>query len=993
MDTKMKIFRKRIITVVVLCTFLAGITPVLAQNPDQDKILNSYKRAALIQKSDSLGWFLNEAIFPHWIGDSDQFWYTKATKRGKQYLLADANKAKITELFDHADLAVKLASQTKIAFDFNRLLLSGVKISLSPRTIEFLTLGKYWKYNITDKTLEELKPAMTATAEVLVSPNGKKAAFIRDYNIWIRSLETGKEEQLTTDGEKYYAYGANPDATGRPAQKPQAIWSPDSKKLLTIQTDDRQVLDLPVVDFAPADKSVRPKVINHKTALPGDAHITGFRMCVIIVETKKQVSARYPNIPAVRMNDTPIDGNRAWWNNDSKTAYFVDIERGEKAANLVNLDTEAGITKVLFSETTEKGYLELGSNVYTPTALVHLPETEELIWYSERSGFAHLFLYDLKTGKLKRQLTDGNWIVRDVLGVDKKRREVYISRGEVNSGTDPYYRQIARVNLDTGKMTELSNNDFDHLVTQEGDFGVFVYAMLNGEDPKAIGGLSPTGNYYVETVQRIDKPSTSYLRNREGKEVLTVERSDTSQLPKYLKWPEPFRVLAADGKTSISGALYRPSNFTPGEKYPIIDYIYGGPQVSNVPESFSSPNTQIAQALAELGFMVVIIDGRGTAERNRKFHEASYGAAETASNLEDQISGIKQMAERYPYMDTTRVGIYGFSGGGYMTASAMLRFPDFFKVGVAGSGNHDQRLFWHSWGERYQGLLDGDNYLPQANLSYAKNLKGKLLFIHGLLDYGVHPGGLFQLTQALMNENKDFDLVILPQAGHELPGYAMRHMWDYFVVNLANQQPPKDFRVKSSGDFMKETMMADMAQIQGLGVTPQDSIINCIVKTSEGDFEIELYGNKAPITVANFMKYVDSKKYDSSSFFRVTTKENEAGRDVKIEVIQGGHVEEADSYSPICLETTKQTGIKHINGTLSMARAEPNTATSSFFICINEQPELDYNGKRNPDGQGFAAFGKVTKGMDVVIKIQQKENKDQLLTTPVTIYSIKRAGK
>jgi len=983
---------KYILVIAAISIFLATFAPLQAQNQERDIFLNKYHRAALIQKSDSLKWFLNEAIYPHWIGDSDIFWYAKATKKGKQYMLVDANNAKIDELFDHADLAVNLAAKTKVAMDFNRLLLSEVKINLSPKTIEFLTLGKYWKYNITDKTLEELKPELATTAKVLVSPDGKKAAFIQDYNIWIRCLETGKEEQLTTDGGKYYAYGANPDATGRSAQKPQALWSPDSKKLLTIQTDDRQVIDLPVIDFAPVDKSIRPKVINYRAALPGDQHVTGFRVCVIDTETKTQIAARYPNIPAVRMNDTPIDGNRAWWSNDSKTAYFVDIERGEKAAHLVRFDTETGAAKTLFSETTEMGYLELGSNVYTPTSLVFLPESEELIWYSERTGYAHLYLYDLKTGSLKKQLTQGEWIVRDVLGVDKKRRDVYISRGEVYGSADPYYRQIARVNLDTGVLTELSKSDSDHLVAQNSDFGVFINAFMNGDDAKSINGLSPTGNYYVETVQRINKPSTSFLRNREGKEVLIIEKSDTSQMPNYLIWPEPFRVLAADGKTSLSGALYRPSNFSPNTKYPIINYIYGGPQVSNVPESFSNQNTSITQALAELGFIVVTIDGRGTAERNRKFHETSYGAAETASNLEDQISGIKQLAEKYQYMDTTRVGIYGFSGGGYMTANAMLRFPDFFKVGVAAAGNHDQRLFWHTWGERYQGLMDRDNYLPQANLTYAKNLKGKLLFIHGLLDFGVHPGGLFQLTQALINENKDFDLVILPQAGHELPGYAMRHMWDYFVVNLAKQQPPKDFKVKSASDYMKETMMAEMTQVQGMGMTPQDSIINCIVKTSEGDFEIELYGQKAPITVDNFIKYVDSNKYDNSSFFRVTTKENEADREVKIEVIQGGNVAESEIFPPIALETTNQTGIKHLNGTLSMARAQANTATSSFFICVNDQPELDYMGKRSPDDHGFAAFGKVTKGMDVVLKIQQKENKDQQLTTPVTIYSIKKVS-
>ncbi len=200
------------------------------------------------------------------------------------------------------------------------------------------------------------------------------------------------------------------------------------------------------------------------------------------------------------------------------------------------------------------------------------------------------------------------------------------------------------------------------------------------------------------------------------------------------------------------------------------------------------------------------MDGRGTAERDKAFHHASYGAAHTASNVEDHIAGIRQLAARHPYIDTTRVGIYGFSGGGYMTTSAMLRFPDFFDVGVSGSGNHDQRLFWHTWGERYQGLLDGDNYLNQANLSYVKDFKGKMLFIHGLIDHGVHPGGLFQLTQALMNENKDFDLILLPQAGHELPGYGMRRMFDYFVRHLAGREPPADFRLKSSGDLLKERM-------------------------------------------------------------------------------------------------------------------------------------------------------------------------------------------
>jgi dipeptidyl aminopeptidase/acylaminoacyl peptidase len=319
----------------------------------------------------------------------------------------------------------------------------------------------------------------------------------------------------------------------------------------------------------------------------------------------------------------------------------------------------------------------------------------------------------------------------------------------------------------------------------------------------------------VETVTRIDGLPRTDLRTSDGKLVMEVEQAEAVGLPENWNWPEPVSLLAADGETEIRGVVFRPSDFSPDKSYPVIDHIYGGPQVTLAPESLTGMSFTTAQSLAELGFIVVVIDGRGTTERSRAFHESSYGAIETASNLEDHIAGVKQLAERYPYMDVERVGITGFSGGGYMTAHAMLRFPDFYKVGVSGAGNHDQRLFWHSWGERYNGLLEGDNYLQQANLTHAANLEGKILFIHGLLDHGVHAAGLFQLTQALMNENKKFDLVILPQAGHELPGYAMVRMWDYFVEHLAGLEPPEDFATQSSQDLMKARLMAIQAESMG----------------------------------------------------------------------------------------------------------------------------------------------------------------------------------
>ncbi|MDB4497132.1 DPP IV N-terminal domain-containing protein [Flavobacteriaceae bacterium] len=973
------------LSILLLLVFSLVINTHNAQENNEHTLLERYKTANEIQKAAYEKVVLNGVIYPHWIGETDKFWYGKETVNGQEYILVDATNQKRSRLFDHNDLANKLMSLTGKEVNSEDLSLKEFKVTPNLDLVFFNAFGNYWRYNLDDSSLEKIINDDYLKSDQVVSPDGKKGAFFKGYNLWLRDFSTGGEKQLTFDGMENYGYGFDVQAPGRPALKPNVIWSHDSKKILVHQTDDRQVKDLPIIDFAPADGSVRPKLLNYKTALPGDDNVTLFRMAAINVETGKQVSAQYPALPAVRMNDTPISGNRAWWHKDNTNVYFVDIERGEKKVNLIKFNTQTGKTNVVFSEETEKGYLELGSNVYTPTSLVYIPETNEMIWYSERSGFAHLYLYDLNTGNLKREITTGKWLVRDVLGYDKERREVFISRGEVSAKIDPYYRQNARVNIDNGRLKELSKGNKDHYVLHKSDFGVMIRAFTEGDDPNNLSGVSPTGNYFIETQQKMDIPSKTVLKDKNGKELMVIEEMNASKLNLKV-WPKPFQVMGADGKTKISGVMFYPSDFSKDKKYPIVDHIYGGPQVSYVPESISNSSFSNSQSLAELGFIVVMIDGRGTTERSRAFHEASYKAAHTASNLEDHIAGIKQLAQKYPYLDVENVGIFGFSGGGYMTANAMLRFPEFYKVGVSGAGNHDQRLFWHSWGERYHGLMEGNNYLSQANLTYANNLKGKLLFIHGMMDHGVHPGGLFQLTQALMDANKDFDMVLMPRAAHSLPSYALRKKWDYFVTHLAKQQPPKNVKVKSATDGLFEAFGKKAALH-----APLPDVINCTIETTEGDIELELYGKKAPITVANFLKYVDNKKFDGTNFLRVTTKKNEAEREYPIEVIQGGFVEPNDSYPGILLETTEEAGISHETGVISMARAEPDTAQSSFFICMKDEPELDFAGKRNPDGQGFAAFGKVIKGMDILKKIHQSgSDENQLLKKPVNILSIER---
>ena len=798
-----------------------------AEASEAHPLLPAYERAAAVQAHSEDRWVLNQALYPHWI-DNATFWYMRETAEGSEYTLVDAGTGAKRAAFDHQALALALAEATGADMDAAALPIVNVEIDRSGLT--FTASGRFWKFE--QGALKELEANPNDPAR-LTSPDGTRAVYSKGHNLWLKNLASGEDKPLTSDGERYYAYAANPDATGRPAIRPEAVWSPDSRYLFTAQTDDRQVRSLPVIDFAPADGSIRPKVIDYRQALPGDEHITRFRMTVIDTETGKQTPIHYPDLAAARMNDTPFGGNRAWWSADSKAVFFVDILRGEREARVVTADRDSGQARVVFRETTDT-YLELGSNVYMPTFIVPLPESGEFVWYSEKSGWGHLYLHDAETGEEKRALTSGDWLVRDVLGVNREGRELFLTIGGRRPDANPYFREVVRVHLDTAERTVLSSSDADHVVLSPGDFSLLLLSVF-GQDPGAVSGLSPDAAFYVETRQRPDRPNVTALMSADGEELLLIEEATPHAVPAGQRWPEPFTVTAADGETEIRGLMLKPQDFDAGRPYPVIDFIYGGPQISNVPKSgfgsLSSLSLDFAASLAELGFVTIILDGRGTTERSREFHESSYGRLQTASNLEDHIAGIKQLAERFPYLDIERVGITGISGGGYMAARGMLKYPEFFKVGVSIAGNHDQRLFWHSWGERYQGLPAGDNYLEQANLTHAGNLDGKLLFIHGLLDYGVHPGGLFQLTQALMDANKVFDLVLMPQAGHALPGYGMVRMWDYFVRHLAGREPPPGFIAKSSSDYVMDRVKAFQMAAMVQPEMPQEE------GWSEGDIE------------------------------------------------------------------------------------------------------------------------------------------------------------
>jgi dipeptidyl aminopeptidase/acylaminoacyl peptidase len=463
------------------------------------------------------------------------------------------------------------------------------------------------------------------------------------------------------------------------------------------------------------------------------------------------------------------------WSPDAARLAFISTSRDHKQAVLRVADVANGTVRAVVDETVKTQYeSRIGCQV--------LWATNEVIWYSERDNWGHLYLYDFGNGMLKNQVTSGDGPVMQIVRLDEKSRTLWFSAQGREKGEDPYFRHVYRVGLDGKNYAPLTPDAGDHTVQ-----------------------LSPSGRHLVDTWSQPDVPPVVALRDGTGKLLVKLEQADISKLlATGWKPPMPISVKANDGKTDIYGLLFRPTNFDPAKKYPIVNNVYPGPQTGSTGSRAFTPARGDRQALAELGFIVVTIDGMGTPGRSKAFQDAYYGAMGRDNTIPDQIAGMKQLAQQYPWIDLDRAGIWGHSGGGFATTTAMFRFPDFFKAGIAESGNHDQRVNEDDWGERYQGLLvrnpDGtDNYDAEANQNYAKNLKGKLLLAHGTMDTNVPPYQTLMVVDALVKANKDFELLMLPNANHgygSASNYMMRRRWDFFVRWLMGVEPPKEYQIR-----------------------------------------------------------------------------------------------------------------------------------------------------------------------------------------------------
>jgi dienelactone hydrolase len=763
-----------------------------------------YRRAERLSQLPCTKDVRNTRVVPHWVDGASAFWYERETSAGREYRLVTPHDGKNELAFDHCALAEAMRAscgETASAASANALPILDLKIDLENRRITFVFNGAKWIYDTVNGRLAPIKSH--GPTQLTISPDGLTAAFVDNFNIWILNLISGERRQLTFDGEQHFGYASDSSGHARfahiasPPTPARLLWAPDGSRIFAVRIDTRKVVPIPVLEYAPP-RGVRPKCHEIRWALPGDTNIPVAYFVAIEAETARVVAADHPALPLVRMNDSIIEVGLAWFGKNSRHAYFVDVHRGEGQADLIEFDTHDGNCRIVFSEKSET-YLEFGTSVYSRTNVHYLDRSHKIIWCSERNGNSHLYLYDLLTGEMEGAITQGDFRVRDVIRLDQQNGEVWFTASGFADSFNPYYRQLCRVRFDGSDFQRTGDLCTDYDVLGQADFALFLSQMA-GLSTSDISGVSPDGRMYVATSGTVSTAPRSALFDRDGKEIMHLETADFSAAGDLWTWPEAFSAKAADGKTDLYGVIVRPSDFSSEQSYPIIDHIYGGPQTSHVPKGalrdFSDKLVlSEAMSLAELGCIVIVVDGRGTALRDRAFHEHSYGAMQNASDIDDHVAVISELAERYSYMDPNRVGITGISGGGYATAHALLARPDFFKVGVASSGNYDGRLFLHGWSERYQGLLHHSNYDNQQLLNLAPQLQGKILFTHGLLDHGCHPAALFQLTEALAEANKDYDLILDATRGHERSSYVARRIWDYFVTHLLNEIAPPDIAI------------------------------------------------------------------------------------------------------------------------------------------------------------------------------------------------------
>ena len=791
--------------VFVLAT-LMSVCQVSAQQAYHQKA--NYDLASRFSPKKLEKMIFSTSIDPHWTKSGNKFWYMYETTAGKKWVVVDPVKMTKTPMFDNDKLAANLTRIVKDPFDGKHLSIENLKFVRDDNWIRFevkssLEVEKkdstkkanaakekkifYFEYHISADSLVELKDHKKPVAKpswANVSPDQKWVVYGKNFNLYrmdtanMRKValndqdSTIVEEQLTKDGIQYYGFGegfgeSNVEqlANAKKRKSVPVLWSPNSQHFVVMRTDSRKVKDLWVINSI---AEPRPTLETYKYHMPGEKEAPIREMYLFAVADKKmqrigielfkdQEVAAWSADMEKKMRDE--EHRPLKWLGDDNRFYFSRTSRDLKKVDVCSYDITSSKVNVLVEERLNT-YIEIRKPLFFNNG-------KEFIHWSEQDGWAHLYHYDAD-GKLKGQVTSGPWHVEEIEGFDEKTKTVYFTANGKEVGEDPYYLHFYKAGLDGSGVKLLNTGDFDHAVV-----------------------LDDAKKFFVNNSSRVNTAPVSALYDANGKKIMDLEKTDLMALMQAgYKFPEPFTAKADDGITDLYGVIYKPFDFDSTKKYPIIAYVYPGPQTESVNKAFGRSMDRIDR-LAQFGFVVVTLGNRGGhPSRSKWYHNYGYGNLRDYG-LADKKTVIEQLAQKHKYLDVSRVGIHGHSGGGFMSTAAMLVYPDFFKVAVSSAGNHENNIYNRWWSEKHHGVREqitdkGDTtflYAIEKNSELAKNLKGRLMLSTGDIDNNVHPGNTIRMANALIKANKRFDLVVLPGQRHGYGDMTEYHFWlmgDYF---------------------------------------------------------------------------------------------------------------------------------------------------------------------------------------------------------------------
>lgn len=718
-----------------------------------------YRRAAYFLSDNIQKEIFHLEVIPNWVEGYNGFWHQTYTEVGKRFFLTDVGERTTTEAFNHNALAALMNELTDNQIDGQDLPISQVKF-LSLSRISFSWDNRSWLYDKENNTLKSSEEQKRENRSG-VSPDGKWRAFSKDFNLFLENLETGKVEQLSYHGKKDFeyasSYGWSDLIKGEMGNRPDRFyvsWSPDSKKLFTQIVDLRLAEKMYLLDFS-QDEKFRPELLSYYRGSPGDTTVVYYLPVIFEVESKKETIIHDLKAPHFM-------GLNFRWNRAVDKLAGMFFQRGYKQMDFIEINALDGSYRSLFSDQSDtfventQLFLEIGK--------------DRSIISSERSGHKHLYLIDKTKGNIIRQLTSGDFVVTKIHHWDEKEDWLYFEATGREKGRNPYFPHLYKVKLNGAELTLLTPEDAYHGIQ-----------------------LAKDRYYFVDNYSKVDQPTHSVLRELEtGKVILEISKADISKLmQRGYQFPKQFSAKAKDGKTDIHGVYFLPGDFDTEKRYPVIDYTYTGPHTAVTPKTFKGALMGLQQSFAELGFIVVTVDGLGTAGRGKAFQNFSY--RNLGDGTTDHVLAIKELAGKVTFLDIDRVGIFGHSAGGYDAARAMLLHPEFYKVGVASAGDHDHRMEKAWWPEMYMGYPVGDFYHDQSNVTNAANLKGRLLLAHGAIDENVNPSATYKLAEALITAGKDFDLFIWPSRNHSFGrtngDYFTKKRWDYFIQHLQGKEP------------------------------------------------------------------------------------------------------------------------------------------------------------------------------------------------------------